>query len=67
MCGEGEKRSECGGGASGGPREEATHHPMWIELYICRRQSNSIYCDTPVTFSTRALSLSRVRELQLLR
>jgi hypothetical protein len=53
------KNPECDGGASDGPKKEAAHHSMWIELYICRRQSNSIYCDTPVTFSTRSLSSQR--------
>jgi hypothetical protein len=33
----GGKPSEGDGGAPGGPREGAAHHPMWIVLYIRRR------------------------------
>jgi hypothetical protein len=42
-----EKPSEGGGGAPGGPREGAAHHPMWAELYIRRRQPNSLYRHKP--------------------
>jgi hypothetical protein len=45
----GGKPSEGGGSASGGPREGAAHHPMWAGLYICRRQSNSLYRRKPNT------------------
>jgi hypothetical protein len=43
------KPSKGGGGAPGGPREEAAHHPMCAVLYICRRQSNSLYRPKPNT------------------
>jgi hypothetical protein len=34
------------GGAPGGSRDEgAAHHPMWVELHIRRRQSNSATTD----------------------
>jgi hypothetical protein len=39
----GRKPFEGGNGAPGGLREGAAHHPMWVELYIRRRQLNSLY------------------------
>jgi hypothetical protein len=49
MCGQGGKLSEDGGGAPGGPKEGAVHHPMWAGLYIRRRQHNSLYRHKPNT------------------
>jgi hypothetical protein len=47
MCGQREKLSEGGGGAPGEPTEGAAHHPIWVGLYICRRQPNSQYSPNP--------------------
>jgi hypothetical protein len=45
----GRKILKGGGGALGGPREGAVHHPMWARLYICRRHPNSLYRAEPNT------------------
>jgi hypothetical protein len=45
----GGKTLDGGGSAPGGPREGAAHHPMWVGLYIRRRQPNSLYMPKPNT------------------
>jgi hypothetical protein len=45
----GGKTPEGGDGAPGGPREGTAHHPMWVRLYIHRKQTNSLYMHKPNT------------------